>query len=64
MANTTKTISITLRPQILKAIDAAARNERRSRSQFIDLTMASALTGQQQQRQAEPAVYTDADKAK
>jgi metal-responsive CopG/Arc/MetJ family transcriptional regulator len=63
MANTTKTISITLRPQILKAIDAAARNERRSRSQFIDLTMASALTGQQQ-RQAEPAAYSDSENPK
>ena len=45
MATTTKTVSLTLRPETLKAVDAAAQNVRRSRSQFVDLTLERALTG-------------------
>ena len=45
MARTTETISLTLRPEILRAVDAAAQSERRSRSQFVDLTLERALTG-------------------
>jgi hypothetical protein len=45
MAATTKSVSLTLRPETLKAIDAAAQNARRSRSQFVDLALERALTG-------------------
>jgi uncharacterized protein (DUF1778 family) len=48
MARTTETISLTLRPQTLKALDAAAQQQRRSRSQFVDLVLqgAPSVTGE------------------
>jgi predicted transcriptional regulator len=46
MARNLETISLTLRPETLRALDAAAQNERRSRSAFVDLTLERALTGQ------------------
>jgi uncharacterized protein (DUF1778 family) len=45
MARSTETISLTLRPATVKALDAAALGARRSRSQFVDLTLEKALTG-------------------
>jgi hypothetical protein len=45
MARTTETISLTLRPETLRAVDAAAQSQRRSRSQFVDLTLERAMTG-------------------
>jgi predicted transcriptional regulator len=52
MARTTETISVTLRPETLRALDAAAQSQRRSRSQFVDLTLerALSLTGEDRQR--------------
>jgi len=35
---------LTLRPETLKAIDLAAQRARRSRSQFVDLTLGHALS--------------------
>jgi hypothetical protein len=45
MPRSTETISLTLRPDTLKAVDRAAQVARRSRSQFVDLTLERALTG-------------------
>jgi hypothetical protein len=47
MARTTENVCLTLRPEIVKAVDAARGRGRdaQSRSQFIDLTLERAMTG-------------------
>jgi hypothetical protein len=45
MARTYETISLTIRPETLRAVNAAAQSQKRSRSQFIDLTLERAMTG-------------------
>jgi metal-responsive CopG/Arc/MetJ family transcriptional regulator len=59
MAKTTKDVTVSLRTQTLKALDAAARKDRRSRSAFVDLTLERALSGSQ--RQAEPQAFADSE---
>lgn len=55
MPKTTETISITLRPATIRALDDAARAARRSRSQFVDLTLEHALTGRERHDDAHQA---------
>jgi hypothetical protein len=59
MARTTENVCLTLRPEIVKAVDAARGKGRdaQSRSQFVDLTLERALSGQP--RQAEPVAIAD-----
>jgi hypothetical protein len=45
MAKTTTDVTVSLRTQTLKALDAAAQSARRSRSQFVDLCLEKALAG-------------------
>ena len=59
MAKTYETISLTIRPETLKAVNAAAQAQRRSRSQFVDLTLERALSGQGQRLDA-PQAFGDA----
>jgi uncharacterized protein (DUF1778 family) len=45
MAKTTATISVTLRPELIRAVDKAAAAEQRTRSKFLDITLTRVLTG-------------------
>jgi uncharacterized protein (DUF1778 family) len=45
MARTTETVSLTLRPEILRAVDAAAQNERRTRSAFVGWVLEQHVPG-------------------
>jgi uncharacterized protein (DUF1778 family) len=46
MSTTTAKVSLSLRPETVKAVDAAAQGQRRSRSQTVDLILEHALTGE------------------
>jgi metal-responsive CopG/Arc/MetJ family transcriptional regulator len=43
MARTTQNVCLTLPPETLAKVDRAARSERRSRSQFINLVLERAV---------------------
>jgi hypothetical protein len=53
MARTTENVCLTLRPKIVKAIDAARGKGRdaQSRSQFVDLTLERALAAKTPMRE-------------
>lgn len=65
MARSTATVSLTLRPATVAAVDAAAQAERRSRSQFIDLMLerALAITGADRLRDLEAIAATELEAA-
>ena len=60
MPRTTEPVTLTLRPETLKAIDLAAQRARRSRSQFVDLTLESALTDSKEDHMADSIPRGDA----
>ncbi|MGB6451019.1 MAG: hypothetical protein WBE92_09730 [Steroidobacteraceae bacterium] len=53
MARTTEQVCLTLRPETVRALNAAAQTERRSRSQVVDLLLERALTGPERLRALE-----------
>jgi hypothetical protein len=44
MPRSTENVCLTLRPATVEAVDAAAQRAKRSRSQFIDITLEHALS--------------------
>jgi hypothetical protein len=62
MARTTENVCLTLRPEIVKAVDAArgTGREAKSRSQFVDLTLERALQITGESRLAELQALADA----
>jgi hypothetical protein len=52
-SRTTLSVCLTLRPSTVQALDAAAQAVRRSRSQYVDMLLSNALTGEDRMRALE-----------